>query len=66
MTVRGYDDSGRGIAVPGATVRFGDSVATTGDDGTAVLTAPAGAGRHRLVAERPGMVRSFAERVAVG
>ena len=66
VTVRGYDDSGRGIAVPGATVRFGDSVATTGDDGTAVLTAPAGAGRHRLVAERPGMVRSFAERVAVG
>ena len=35
----------------------------TAADGSARLALPAG--RHRLVAEKDGLVRSFAERVAV-
>ena len=63
VTVRGYDDEGRGIAVEGATVGAGSVSAVTDADGGARLALPAG--RHRLVAEKEGVVRSFGERVVV-
>ena len=64
VTVRSYDDNGRSAAAAGATVRSGDVTATTGDDGTAVLSLPPGT--HRVHAERAGEIRSFAEEVEVG
>jgi hypothetical protein len=64
VRVRGYDDAGHGIPVEGALVRLGDATALSGADGSATLTAPA-AGRHRLRAERAGMVVSFPVRVKV-
>lgn len=66
VTVRGYDEAGKGVAVRGATVRLGEATAVTGADGVATLIAPAAAGRYRLRAGRPGMVVSFPSRVAVG
>ena len=65
VTVRGYDDQGNGVAVPGATVRLGSATAVTGAGGVATLTV-AGSGRQRLQAERAGMVRAFPRVVAVG
>ena len=65
VTVRGYDEAGRGVRVAGATVRLGGAVAVTGADGVATVTAPA-AGRYRVRAEKAGMVVSFGERVVVG
>jgi hypothetical protein len=66
VTVRGYDDNGRGVAVAGALVRLGGAQAPTGADGVATVTAPAAAGELRATAEHDGMVRSFPERVVVG
>jgi hypothetical protein len=66
VTVRGYDDNGRGVPVAGAIVRLGGAEAVTGADGVAVVTAPARAGAARLTAERDGMVRAFPRRVVVG
>jgi hypothetical protein len=63
VTVRGYDDEGRGVPVAGATVSAGPVSAVSGADGSARLALPAG--RHRLVAEKDGLVRSFGERVVV-
>jgi hypothetical protein len=63
VTVRGYDDEGRGVPVEGATVSAGSVTAVSGADGRATLALPPG--RHRLVAEREGLVRSFGERVVV-
>jgi hypothetical protein len=65
VTVRGYDDQGKGVAVQGATVRLGSASAVTGAGGVATLTV-AGSGRQRLQAERSGMVRAFPRVVAVG
>jgi len=65
VTVRGYDEAGRGVRVAGATVRLGGAVAITGADGVATVAAPA-AGRYRVRAEKAGMVVSFGERVVVG
>jgi hypothetical protein len=65
VTVRGYDDTGAAVLVPGATVRLGSATATTGFDGVAALTVPSRSGRLRLHAERAGMVRSFPRQVAV-
>lgn len=62
-TVRGYDDEARGVAVEGATVRAGGVSALTDASGEARLPLPAG--RYRAVAEKDGLVRSFAERVEV-
>jgi hypothetical protein len=62
-TVRGYDDEGRGVTVEGATVRAGGVSGVTAADGAVRLALPPGS--HRLVAEKDGLVRSFAERVAV-
>lgn len=56
VRVRGYDNAGRGIDVAGATVSTAAGTATTGPDGTATLSLPAGA--HHLVARKAGLVRS--------
>jgi hypothetical protein len=66
VTVKGYDDFGRGVAVRGATVRLGSASAVTGAGGVATLTVPAQAGRLRLAATKPGTVRAFPRTVAVG
>jgi hypothetical protein len=62
-TVRGYDDEGRHVAVDGATVSAGGRSTPTDAGGVARL--PLTAGRYRVVAEKAGMIRSFAERVEV-
>jgi hypothetical protein len=62
-TVRGYDDEGKGVAVAGATVSAGATTAQTDAAGVATLSLPAG--RHSVVATKPGLVRSFGERVEV-
>ena len=64
VTVRGYDDSGRGVPVAGATVRLGAASAVTDAGGAAQVAAPA-SGSARLTAEHGGMVRSWPERVRV-
>jgi hypothetical protein len=66
VTVRGYDDHGRGERVEGAVVRIGDAAATTGADGVATVAAPAAAGEHALRAEARGMVPAFPTAVRVG
>ena len=63
MTVRGYDDNGRGVPVAGALVRLGGAQALTGADGVASVTAPEVPSAVRLTAERAGLVRSFPVRV---
>ncbi|MGH2948968.1 MAG: hypothetical protein ACRDPC_22405 [Solirubrobacteraceae bacterium] len=66
VTVRGYDDLGRGVPVEGATVRLGTATALTGPDGTATLVAGSRTGRVDLEAERDGMVPAFPRQVRVG
>ena len=65
VTVRGYDDQGRGIAVAGATVTLGSATATTDAAGVAQLVVPA-AGRLALGASRTGMVAAFPGVVRAG
>lgn len=65
VTVRGYDNDGRGVAVAGATVVLGGASALTGADGVATITVPA-AGRLRLTAAKDGLVRSFPRVVRAG
>jgi len=63
VRVRGHDDTGRGVAVQGVGVRAGGVSATTDGSGTARLSlAP---GRYTIRASKPGLVRSFGERVTV-
>jgi hypothetical protein len=62
-TVRGYDDTGKGVAVADATVSAGAQSAQTDAGGVARLVLPAG--RYSVSATKPGLVRSFAERVEV-
>jgi hypothetical protein len=64
VTVRGYDDNGNGVPVPGATVRLGAATAVTDASGVAQIVAPAG-GAYRLLAEHDGMVRSWPRKVTV-
>lgn len=59
VRARSYDDRGKATPAAGATIHAGEVTATTGDDGSVVLTLPAG--RHRIHAERTGEIRSFAE-----
>jgi hypothetical protein len=66
VTVRGYDDFGKGVPVEGATVRLGSASAVTSATGTATLTVPAETGKLTLDAERDGMVRAFPREVTVG
>ena len=65
VTVRGYDDFGRGRRIRGAVVRSGGgSTARSNARGEATFRATR-AGRVRLVATRRGMVRSFSSVVTV-
>jgi hypothetical protein len=66
VTVRGYDENGKGVPVAGATVRLGEATAVTGADGVAVVTAPATVGSHELEASKPGLVPAFPRTVQVG
>ncbi|HEX8102172.1 MAG TPA: hypothetical protein VF533_06160 [Solirubrobacteraceae bacterium] len=65
VSVRGYDDEGRGKRVEGATVTLGDQTATTGPEGTATLTAPPRPGRVPLSAQRDGLVPSFPSSILI-
>lgn len=65
VTVRGYDEAGRGVAVAGATVRLGGASAVTGADGVATVIAPTAVGRYALEAAKPGLVPAFPRRVEV-
>ena len=65
VTVRGYDDQGRGAAVPGATVTLGSATATTDASGVAQVVVPE-AGRLALDASRGGMVPAFPTVVTAG
>jgi hypothetical protein len=65
VTVRGYDDQGRGIAVAGATVTLGSATATTDAAGVAQVVVPA-AGRLTLGAAHTGMVPAFPGVVRAG
>jgi hypothetical protein len=64
VTVRGYDDEGRGAPVDGASVVSEGASAITAADGSARLALPPG--RHTVVARKDGLVRSFPEAVRVG
>jgi hypothetical protein len=66
VTVRGYNDQGKGVGVQGATVRLGSATATSGIDGVAVLTVPQASGTVKLFAKRSGMVPAFPAKVKVG
>ena len=63
VRVRGYDDDARGVAVSGARVSGGGRSGTTDAAGTAQLQLPPG--RYTVRAAKPGLVRSFGERVVV-
>jgi hypothetical protein len=65
VTVRGYDDQGRGVAVAGATVTLGSATATTDASGVAQLVV-AESGRLALNAARAGMVPAFPRVVGAG
>jgi hypothetical protein len=65
VTVRGYDNDGRGSLIEGATVTLGGTSALSGADGVATLTVAA-AGRLRLAAAKDGLVRSFPRVVRAG
>jgi hypothetical protein len=64
VTVTGYDDTGDGVAVKGATVVAGDRRASTDADGRATLTLKPG--RYWVHAIKRGTSRSFSERVTIG
>jgi len=66
VTVRGYDDQGKGIAVEGAAVRLGSATAISDAAGQAVVTVPAEPGKHSLEATRDGLVRAFPVEVTIG
>jgi hypothetical protein len=65
VTVRGYDEAGKGVAVAGATVRLGGATAVTGADGVATVVAPTAVGRYALEASKPGLVPAFPRAVEV-
>jgi hypothetical protein len=64
VTVRGYDNVGRSVPVAGATVSSGGATAVSGSDGAATL-ALGGPGRHRVSAEKVGMIGAFPVTVTV-
>jgi hypothetical protein len=63
VRVSAFDNEGRGVAAPGATVVAGGVRAEAGPDGVARLSAAPGT--YSVHAEQPGLVRSFAERTLV-
>jgi hypothetical protein len=66
VTVRGFNDQGKGVLVSGAAVRLGSSTATTGVGGIATLQVPDTPGTLKLQAKRAGMVRAFPREVRIG
>jgi hypothetical protein len=64
VTVRGFDDEGRGVRVAGATVRLGPAEQVT--DASGVARFAVDPGTYPAFAEKPGLVRSHTERVVVG
>lgn len=65
VSVRSYDDFGRGRAVRGAKVVLGSSSALTNASGTAMLTAPARRRGYRVRATKTGLVPAYPEYVEV-
>lgn len=65
VTVRAYDDLGRGRALAGARVTLGGARTTSGAGGRILLRAPASPGRYRLAASARGTIPSFAETIEV-
>jgi len=65
VRVKGYDNYGRGAAMPGARVTLAGAGATTGAAGAVTLRAPSRAGSYSLGASRPGSVPAFPELVRV-
>lgn len=63
VRVRGYDDDGKGVPVAGASVSAGGTAAVT--DGAGVAQLRLGGGRYTVRAAKPGLVRSFGERLVV-
>jgi hypothetical protein len=64
VRVRGYDNSGRPVAVQGATVRLGAVATVSGPGGVAELS-PAQRGTQPLSAAKPGAIPSFPVEVEV-
>jgi hypothetical protein len=65
VTVRAYDDRGKGAAAAGVAVHLGSASAVTGADGVALVPV-AGPGTLELTADKDGMVRSFPREVRAG
>jgi hypothetical protein len=63
VRVRGYDDGANGVPVAGARVSAGAAAAVTDGSGTAQLRLAGG--RYTVRAAKPGLVRSFGERLVV-
>jgi hypothetical protein len=61
--VRHYDDHGKAGTAASAVVHAGSRTAAAGLDGVAHFALPAG--RHRVWAEQPGQIRSFAGSMVV-
>ena len=59
VSVRGYDDRGRGTPISSARVRLGRSRGVTGADGRVTLAMPRGTRRARVTASAPNTVRPF-------
>ncbi len=63
VTVRGYDDTGHGKLIAGATVHFGTRLLTTNTRG--YVDVPSTPGRYLVYASKRGMVQSFPTEVGV-
>lgn len=63
VRVRGYDDGARGVSVAGARVSAGGAAALT--DGSGIAQLRLARGRYTVRAAKPGLVRSFGERLVV-
>ena len=59
VTIRGYDDKGRGIPVKDATVALNGQEVRTDPSGRATLTAPFPKGVYPMFATAPGMADAF-------
>jgi len=66
VSVRGYDDQGRGIPAVGATVTLGTATAVADATGAAPLIVPAEPGEQRLEASADGLVPAFPVEVTIG
>ena len=63
VRVRGYDDGARGLPVAGARVSADGAAAVT--DGSGIAQLRLASGRYTVRAAKPGLVRSFGERLVV-